>query len=334
MAFVTGTGLHLTARDWTAPAAREQRQSSLFGKRVIYGKSNRESSANLILPRNSSNYSMAYGETVKEVIEGSKKYPTLVKLAKSCNFDLNVTGTVFLPNEAAFARLPKRTVQYLLGDQATARAVLAYHVYPLEMLTLAKIKGCGFFEGIVGGMLSYEGLGAVIRVGNARVINETSNVECKGAYIHEIDSVLVPPGVTLPSLSATFAPSVPRFTDNIAESAYTPISPKSRSRELGACAPASTGGRKAMGLISQLPFYMYGPPFNAAKQEDYEPISIAEPQFAGVDYQVLPPGSVIVQPDSVNASELNPVSGMSKYIGKTKRLVEGDALSDYSRLDE
>ena len=79
---------------------------------------------------------------------------------------------------------------------------------------------------------------------------------------------------------------------------------------------------------------MYGPPFNAAYQEDYEPISIAQPDVAAVDYQLMPPGSVIVTPDSVNADELNPVSGYSKYIGKTKRCVEGAGLSEYSKLDK
>jgi hypothetical protein len=80
----------------------------------------------------------------------------------------------------------------------------------------------------------------------------------------------------------------------------------------------------------------YGPPYNAAKQEDYEPISIAGESFASseIDYQLFPPGTVVVVPDSVNANELNPISGMSKYIGNTKRLVEGSGQSDYStKLD-
>lgn len=88
-----------------------------------------------------------------------------------------------------------------------------------------------------------------------------------------------------------------------------------------------------MGLISQLPFWQYGPPFNAAKQEGYEPISIAVPECgASVDYQVMPPGTVIVTPDEVSAAKLSPSSGMSKYICKTQRLVEGDALNTYSLL--
>lgn len=76
-------------------------------------------------------------------------------------------------------------------------------------------------------------------------------------------------------------------------------------------------------------------PYNCAPQEDYEPISIAAPSPGiGVDYQLMPPGTVIVEPDSVNANELNPISGMSKYIGNTKKQVGDKVESDYSGLDQ
>lgn len=277
---------------------------------------------------------MIFGKTIKETLYLTKNYPTLLKLAEACNVDLDVSGTFFAPSEAAFSRLPAGAIGCLLAKPEQARAILLYHVLPDRVLTTKQIKGCGFFESVMGGPLGYEGLGAIVRIGNGRLELESSNRECDNGTIHTIDTVLVPPGVKMPSLNETFVPSVSKYTDSTIESQYaTPGIARAQERARGACLPSTTGGRKAMGLVSQLPFYMYGPPFNAAKQEDYEPISIAQPDVAYVDYQLMPPGTVIVTPDAVSAADLLPVSGMSKYIGQTKRLVEGDAESDYSRID-
>lgn len=178
------------------------------------------------------------------------------------------------------------------------------------------------------------GLGAVIRVGGVLVIQESSNKECETGNYHVVESIMTPLGVTKASAFAGYVPSVPSFTESTVASVYPTKSQQSLRTYEAAALPGTVGGRKAMGLIKQLPFWMYGPPFNAAIQEDYEPISVAAPTGAAVDYQLMPPGTVIVEPDSTDANVLNPISGMSKYIGKTKKQVEGKAESDYSRLDQ
>ena len=279
---------------------------------------------------------MIFGKSIKQTLEFSGNYTTLLSLASAAGVDLDVSNcTLFAPNNDAFSRLRPGYIDWLLENPEQAKAVLLRHVLPDQVLTTKQIKGCGFWESIPGGPLAYEGLGAIVRVGNARVINESSNNECDNGTIHTIDTILIAPNVKYPSVEQYYEPSVKMGGDSTVESVY-PVLQRGyeQKRAVGATLPSTTGGRKAMGLISQLPFWMYGPPFNAAKQEDYEPISIAQPDVSSVDYQVLPPGSVIVTPDEVSAAKLSPVSGMSKYIGQTKRLVEGDGQSDYSRLDD
>lgn len=279
---------------------------------------------------------MTFGQTVKQTLEANPRYSKLVKLAAAAGVDLDVSNcTVFAPSNDAFAALPGDRYNELLADSTAAKAVLLRHVLPGQVLSNKQIKGCGFWDLLPGGPLGYEGLGAIVKVGGVRLLNESSNDECDNGTIHVIDGVIATPLAKPAGLASHYVPAVPMLAirDDIATAVY-PQPAGDISRALGAAsAPSTVGGRKAMGAISQLPFWMYGPPFNAAKQEDYEPISIAQPDVSSVDYQVMPPGSVIVVPDEVSAAKLSPVSGYSKYIGKTKKMVEGDALSDYSRLD-
>ncbi len=280
-------------------------------------------------PRSSSNavVRMALGMSAVETLEATKAHPTLLKLAAAAGVDLDsISGTFFAPTEDAFARLPPGSVDALLSRPEDLRMLLCHHVVP-EKYTLAQIKGVGYFEGVVGGGLPYEALGPIIRIGAAMVLRDSSNRECDNGIIHVIDKVVIPSCVTLRAASLPTA----AVGDTMALAGSVPRVDQKRAE--GACLPSTTGGRKAMGLIKQLPFWMYGPPYSAAKQEDYEPISIAQPDVAKIDYQIFPPGSVVVVPDEVSAAKLNPVSGFSKNIGQMKRFTGKDALSDYSKLD-
>lgn len=182
---------------------------------------------------------------------------------------------------------------------------------PNRILTTKQLRGRGFWEDTWGGPLGYEGIGPIVRVGNARVVMGSSNDECDNGTIHTIDAVLNKRMVKEQGIAQTYTPSVKQFGESNVQTLYPRAMPsREQWRGSGAALPATAGGRKAMGLVKHLPFWMYGPPFCANKQGDYEPISVAVLERAGVDYQLMP------------------VSGMSRYIGKTKRLVEGD----YSKL--
>lgn len=330
MAFVPSVGPSRPAAAQTQSTC--QRASAFYGTAVP----STASRAAVPSPRPTrSNVSMTWGKTFTESLELSGNYKCLLGLVKACRIDLDsMQGTLFAPDDNAFARLKPGTLEAWYKKLDVASAMVTHHFVPGEPMTLAKIKGVGYWENTTGGPLSYEGLGGVVRVGGVLVLQDPSNRECSNGIIHRIESILTPAGVKPAGVSAGYTPSVPTIGDSVIESVYpkpVPINPRATQ---AAALPSTTGGRKAMGLMRQLPFWMYGPPFNAAVQEDYEPISIAQPEGASVDYQLMPPGSVIVTPDSVNANELNPVSGMSKYIGKTKKQVEGSGLSDYSRLNQ
>lgn len=272
-----------------------------------------------------------------ETLRDAGNFKTLLKVVDVSGARISGVGagktTLFAPNDAAFARMGTGVVQRLLeGDKGELRRIVEHHTVPGRYMTTKKLTGVGYWEGVEGGSLEYEGLGPIVRIGRSRVLLESSNLECDDGIIHVLESVIIPKWFQVrpdpvDSGKRVSGSTVTTYFGNKTGGV------SSSQRERNATLPGTVGGRKAMGLIKQLPFWMYGPPFNAAYQEDYEPISIAQPTGAAVDYQLMPPGSVIVTPDSVNAGELNPVSGYSKYIGNTKKCVEGAGQSDYSRLD-
>lgn len=269
---------------------------------------------------------MLQGKTIKETLVEMRVYSTLIQLAEVGGVDLDVSNcTVFPPTDTAFARKQPGFVHNLMQDPAAARAVVLRHILPGSVLTSKQIRGSGFWENILGGPLGYQAVGPQIKIGNIPIINETCDNECIGGTIHPINGVISTPLYKPQGVAEYYFPDPP---------SVPALSGQEQRRALGAASsPSTVGARKAMGLIKQMPFWMYGPPFNAAKQEDFEPISIAQPDVAFVDYSRMPLGSVVVVPDEVEGAKLNPVSGYSKYFGQTKKCVEGDALSDYSRLD-
>jgi uncharacterized surface protein with fasciclin (FAS1) repeats len=60
------------------------------------------------------------------------QFTTLVKLVKTAGLAPTLSGkgpfTVFAPTDAAFAKVPKKTLKALLADKAQLRRVLLYHV--------------------------------------------------------------------------------------------------------------------------------------------------------------------------------------------------------------
>lgn len=278
---------------------------------------------------------MVAGKTIGETISTDPKYSVLAGLLSAAAIDVDAVSaasggaTVFAPTNSAFdSGKLSASISKLLAEDG--KAVLLRHVIPGSPLTMADLKkrGNGFFENVPGGPLSFEAAGvANVRIGDVP-IRADSPVDdvCDNGVVHTITDIIAdkPLVQLIPTFTAP-PPVMPRVTVDGAHTERARKAVKSVS---------TVGGRKAMGLLQQLPFYMYGPPYNAAKQEEFEPISIAFPEGAYVDYQLMPPGSVVVEPDEVSANKLNPVSGMSKYIGKTKRLVEGDAVSNYSHLDD
>jgi uncharacterized surface protein with fasciclin (FAS1) repeats len=98
--------------------------------------------------------------------------------------------TVVAPTDAAFAKVPKTTLNALLRDKAKLKAVLLYHVVKGKVLArdVVQLRQVKTLNGKSFGVRT---AGSNVFLGGAQVT--TPNVMASNGVIHVVDRVLIPP---------------------------------------------------------------------------------------------------------------------------------------------
>lgn len=97
--------------------------------------------------------------------------------------------TVFAPTDAAFAKLPKGTLEALLADKAALTKVLTYHVVNGNVLAADVVKLTKATT-LQGSTVKIKSNKQGVRVNDANVIQ--ADVLATNGVIHVIDTVLIP----------------------------------------------------------------------------------------------------------------------------------------------
>lgn len=118
-------------------------------------------------------------------------FTTLVAAVKAAGLVDTLKGpgpfTVFAPTDAAFAKVPKATLDALLADKAALTKVLTYHVVPGKVMA-ADVRA-GKVKTVQGQELTLTTTNGVM-VDNAKVV--ATDVAASNGVIHAIDTVLMP----------------------------------------------------------------------------------------------------------------------------------------------
>jgi uncharacterized surface protein with fasciclin (FAS1) repeats len=128
---------------------------------------------------------------VETAIEAGQ-FNTLVAAVKAAGLVETLSGkgpfTVFAPNDAAFAKIPKATLDGLLKDKAKLTAVLTYHVVSGKVMAkdVMKMKSAKTLQ---GGSLTIDTSDG-LKVDGAKVIQ--ADIEVSNGVCHVIDTVLMP----------------------------------------------------------------------------------------------------------------------------------------------
>jgi uncharacterized surface protein with fasciclin (FAS1) repeats len=131
---------------------------------------------------------------IVETAAVAPQFSTLVSLVKKAGLVGTLSGkaryTVFAPTNAAFAKVPKKTLDALLDDRALLRKVLLYHVLPgsVPASTVVKTESA---KTAAGPRVEFAVRGRSAFVNDARITR--TDIRCSNGIVHSIDAVLIPP---------------------------------------------------------------------------------------------------------------------------------------------
>jgi uncharacterized surface protein with fasciclin (FAS1) repeats len=132
-------------------------------------------------------------KNIVQTAAAAGKFDTLLALVKQAGLAGALKGdgplTVFAPTDAAFDKVPDKTLNALAKDKKQLRAVLLYHV-AAGKLTAKKIVNRSSIETLNGKSVRVRVNGEKVKVGDARVT--AADVKASNGVIHVINRVLIP----------------------------------------------------------------------------------------------------------------------------------------------
>ena len=138
---------------------------------------------------------MAQAKDIVAIASGDAQFKTLTKALGSAGLVTTLQGkgpfTVFAPTDAAFAALPKGTVENLLKpeNKALLTKILTYHVVPGSVVSTS-LKS-GDVKSVEGSSLKVGVNAGKVTVSGANVVK--ADIKASNGVIHVIDKVLMPP---------------------------------------------------------------------------------------------------------------------------------------------
>lgn len=140
--------------------------------------------------------SAAGSKNIVETAAGNPQFSTLVSLVEKAGLAETLSGkgpyTVFAPTNAAFAKVPKKTLNMLASNKAMLKKVLLYHVIPgrVPASKVVKMKSATTAE---GAKVEFSVRGKSAFVNDSKIIK--TDINCSNGIIHVINAVLIPPSM-------------------------------------------------------------------------------------------------------------------------------------------
>jgi len=146
--------------------------------------------------------SHAADRDIVDTAVGAGSFKTLVAAVQAADLVETLKGpgpfTVFAPTDAAFAKLPKETLETLLKPENKAQlaSILTYHVVPGRVMAADVIKTNS--AGTVNGQrIKISMTDGQVLANQARI--EKTDISCTNGVIHVIDAVILPSTDNIPA---------------------------------------------------------------------------------------------------------------------------------------
>jgi uncharacterized surface protein with fasciclin (FAS1) repeats len=133
-------------------------------------------------------------KTIAGLAAATPQLSTLLSLVKKAGLADELSGktqlTVFAPTNAAFAKVPKKTLDALAKNPAQLRRVLLYHVVAGKV-TAARVVKLRSAKTLAGPSVRIRVTGKTVRINSAKVAK--ADVLASNGVVHVVDTVLIPP---------------------------------------------------------------------------------------------------------------------------------------------
>jgi transforming growth factor-beta-induced protein len=133
------------------------------------------------------------GKDIVSTAVAAGSFKTLVAAVQAAGLQETLEGdgpfTVFAPNDAAFAKLGKGTIEGLLKDKTALRRILTYHVVPGKV-PASKVVNSRWLETAEGQSLMVKTDDTGVRIDGARIL--ATDIPASNGIIHVIDTVVLP----------------------------------------------------------------------------------------------------------------------------------------------
>ena len=131
--------------------------------------------------------------SVADTLAAAPELSTLSSLVVKAGLTETLKGTgpftVFAPTNAAFAKVPAKTMDDLAKDPEKLKAVLTYHVVPGKVMA-GDVKN-GNVKTVNGANLALSKAGDFVTVEDGMV--QKADVVATNGVVHIVDSVFIPP---------------------------------------------------------------------------------------------------------------------------------------------
>jgi transforming growth factor-beta-induced protein len=150
---------------------------------------------------------------LKDVVDtaiAAGSFGTLVTAVQAAGLEQTLRTTknitVFAPTNAAFAKIPKATLDAILADKALLTKILTYHVsgrtISAEQLFNA---GVGTIDTLQGERVRFTAKDGKVLLNDTVMVTAT-DIKASNGIIHVLDAVLIPPSIANPPTTTTVAP--------------------------------------------------------------------------------------------------------------------------------
>ena len=133
------------------------------------------------------------GKNIVDTAVAAGDFQTLVAALQAAGLEDTLKGdgpfTVFAPNDAAFAKIPKDQLNALMANKTQLTALLTYHVVPGKVMS-ANLKNGMMIKTVPGENLIISLANGGVMVNDAKVVQ--ADIVSTNGVIHAIDTVLIP----------------------------------------------------------------------------------------------------------------------------------------------